>query len=189
MIGTFLLLRFFEVRTVEIPIEVIENPKPTTLQIQSPQPVTPVKPEIAKPKVFGISKKTAVVESTADTVGVKTGNTVAVAPDDLKSDGEESLPIPADEFLVSRMPKIKNEFRVPYPLEAKQKNIEGPVVTEILIDDTGRVREVKLVSGPGFGLNEAAVAAIRQFTFEPAQAGDKLVAVRIRYTYRFVLEK
>ncbi|RYZ73549.1 MAG: energy transducer TonB, partial [Proteobacteria bacterium] len=54
---------------------------------------------------------------------------------------------------------------------------------------TGKVRQANLVSGPGYGMNEAALQAIGSFEFEPAQVGEQAVAVRIRYSYRFVLER
>lgn len=153
-------------------------------------PVTEPKPkpkqEIKKRQVFGASRKSITSE---DGEKVKTGNTVAKTPDDekLRASDEEALPIPVDEYLVSAMPKIISEFRVPYPKLAKDKGIQGVVLLEILIDNKGNVRDQKLIEGPGFGLNEAALEAIQHFKFEPARVQDKTVAVRIRYAYRFVL--
>ena len=45
-----------------------------------------------------------------------------------------------------------------------------------------------LIKGPGFGLNEAALEVAQKFEFVPGRVGDKSVAVKIRYTYRFILE-
>jgi protein TonB len=98
------------------------------------------------------------------------------------------LPSPADEFLVTSMPVLVSEVRIPYPEEAKKAGIEGPVVMDLLIDEQGKVRQVSLIKGPGFGLNDAALAAIKSFLFRPARIKDQSVAVKIRYTYRFVLE-
>lgn len=36
---------------------------------------------------------------------------------------------------------------------------------DLLIDGKGKVREVKFVDGPGFGLNEAALEAVQRFQF------------------------
>ncbi|MGE3975942.1 MAG: energy transducer TonB [Bdellovibrionales bacterium] len=170
-------------------LEVFEVP------VQSTQPLTI---EEAKPKlqeetprkaIFGVTKKSH-TDSTSD-IALKAGNTVAKTPDleKLNPEDETALPIPTDEFLVSDMPKLKSEVRIPYPTEAKQAGIQGPVVLNLLIDATGSVREVQLVQGPGYGLNEAALEALKQFKFEPAKVQNNPVAVRIRYTYRFVLER
>lgn len=107
----------------------------------------------------------------------------------LRPGEDEALPIPADEFLVTAMPELQSEIRIPYPPEAREKRIQGAVIMELLIDSQGVVREAKLVSGPGAGLNEAALNAVRSFKFKPARIQEQSVAVRIRYAYRFVLER
>ncbi|MBI3557123.1 MAG: energy transducer TonB [Deltaproteobacteria bacterium] len=138
--------------------------------------------------VYGLSRK-AITSNDGEIL--KAGNTVAKAPDEevLKPGDADSLPTPTDEYLVTRMPELASEARIPYPPEAQKKNVEGPVVMDILIDQAGAVRDAKLVSGPGAGLNEAALTAVRNFKFKPALLQDKPVAVRIRYAYRFVLQK
>lgn len=179
----------------KISFEVYENPKvaPKTLNLQPPKPekVKPPPPPPETKQVFGVSRKAL---TSADTTGaaaeVKLGNTVAKEQDNLKLDAKDadSLPIPADDYLVSSMPQLLTEMRIPYPEEAKKAGIEGPVVMELLIDDQGQVRQVQLLKGPGFGLNEAALSAIKNFKFRPARIQDQAVAVKIKYTYRFVLE-
>nr|BFD64438.1 hypothetical protein BdHM001_31190 [Bdellovibrio sp. HM001] len=89
---------------------------------------------------------------------------------------------------ITRLPKVKREVKAQYPAEAKSAGVDGPVLLEILIDRHGQVRQVKVLSGPGYGLNESAVAALKSFEFQPAFKGKESVAVKIRYTYRFKLE-
>jgi protein TonB len=156
--------------------------------------VTPQKPREALPPpakaVFGQSRRAQVVDA-PDALEFKAGNTVAKAPDTetLKAEDPDALPIPVEEYLVSRMPRLAQEVRIPYPEEARRRGVQGAVVFDLLIDSSGVVREVKLLDGPGFGLSEAALGAIRSFKFLPAEVDGKAVAVRIRYAYRFVLER
>jgi protein TonB len=178
-------------RTESLDITVIESPKagPTALNIAKPEP----KKEAPKPRsVFGVSRKSLTADA-QDTAApdIKAGNTVAKAPDQekLRDDDADSIPIPTEEYLVSEMPSLAQEIRIPYPPDAKQKGIEGPVVMDILIDSQGRVREARLLQGPDESLNQAALAAVKGFMFKPARVQDKPVAVRIRYAYRFVLER
>ncbi|MBL7546078.1 MAG: energy transducer TonB [Bdellovibrionaceae bacterium] len=175
--------------------EVYENIKvvPKTLNLEPPKvdKIKPAPPPPETKKVFGVSRKSLTTTTTdASTAEVKAGNTVAKEMDDLKLDPQDadSLPIPADDFLVTSMPVLVSEVRIPYPEEAKKAGIEGPVVMELLIDEQGRVRQTTLIKGPGFGLNEAALAAIKNFQFRPARIKEQSVAVKIRYTYRFILE-
>ncbi len=48
--------------------------------------------------------------------------------------------------------------------------VEGTVVLSLLVDENGRVADVRVESGvsQNVGLNEAAVAAARTATFQPA---------------------
>lgn len=178
-------------QAVSVPLEVIEVAKvsPTAVLMPKALPKPPVKPAPPAKKVFGVTRQA--LTSDASNVTAKAGNTVAKTPDavKLRPEDEASLPIPADEFLITAMPKLVADRRVPYPPEAKKAGVQGAVVFDLLIDDQGRVRDAKLVQGPGFGLNEAAAQAVRELRFEPARVQDKVVAVRIRYAYRFVLEK
>lgn len=182
------------VQVRRINFEVIENPKlaPAALNINPPKPEEKIKPKIQpeQRQVFGASRKSIAAAAQADAVSIKQGNTIAKAADDLhlRDSDADSLPLPADDYLVSAMPVLTSEVRIPYPEEARRANIEGPVIMDLLIDNQGEVRQVTLVQGPGFGLNEAATQALRNFKFSPARIDQQAVAVRIRYTYRFVLE-
>ena len=197
--GALAMLFFLPARNTALPVEIevitypTLVPKPLELSPPKTKPIDKPKdrPSETEHKVFGISRTSLVDETPGEGTAVKAGNTVAKAPDaeHLNKDDSEQLPIPTDEYLVNSMPSLAQEVRIPYPPEAKQKGIEGPVIMDLLIDEAGRVRQASLISGPGAGLNEAALAAIRGFQFHPAKVSDKAVAVKIRYTYRFVLEK
>lgn len=175
---------------------VAKNPSVTPiapLNLNQPKPPREPVPAVESRAVFGLSKNAVTDDSAAgddSMVSVKKGNTLAVAPDDKKLTDEDadSLPIPTDDYLVTSMASIVEQFQIPYPEEARRKSIEGPVAMDLLIDAQGNVREASLIRGPGYGLNEAALEAVRKFKFKPARVKDTPVAVRIRYTYRFVLE-
>jgi protein TonB len=170
---------------------VIESPSSAPIRL-SPQ--TPIRSERDLPRaVFGISRNTLLESAPSDSsppVAVKAGNTLAVAPDDrvLRPEDVGSLPIPTEEYLLTEMPRPIAEIRIPYPKEARAKGIEGGVSIDLLIDEDGNVRDARLLNGPGGGLDEAALEAVRRLRFRPAKVKEKPVAVRIRYLYRFVLE-
>jgi len=167
----------------DAPIAVKEPPKAVRLSDSQPAPV----PKDAPVPVFGLSNKTLQDTSGASTVEIKAGNTIAKEIDNLKAENDDALPIPTDEFLVTQMPRIKKEIRAQYPEVARNARIEGPIVLDLLISADGVVVDVKVISGLGYGLDEAAVNAIKLFEFEPAKVQDQKVAVKIRYTYRFEL--
>lgn len=135
---------------------------------------------------------TAKVKSSTPTDHQPTGSAERISTENA-GEGEEtgadtaSGASPVGWGEVTRFPKVLNEIKALYPEEAKNAGVDGPVLMEILIDHTGKVRDVKVISGPEFGLKESAVAAIKKFEFQPAQKGSEPVAVKIRYTYRFKL--
>jgi protein TonB len=57
-----------------------------------------------------------------------------------------------------------------YPPIARRMRVEGTVVMSLLVDENGRVVDVRLERGVNLnvGMNEAALAAARSATFRPA---------------------
>lgn len=89
---------------------------------------------------------------------------------------------------VSRLPILLDEIKAPYPPGARKEGIEGQVILLMTIDDQGKVAEVKTISGPGHGLDEAALKAASQFRFKPAMLNGAAVATSIRYVYSFEID-
>src|SRR5262249_4910383 len=73
-----------------------------------------------------------------------------------------------------------------YPEPARRAGIEGIVELEVSIDASGRVAEVEVLRGLPMGLSDAAVEAVRKWTWKPARSPAGPVAsrrtVRIRFT-------
>jgi TonB family protein len=59
------------------------------------------------------------------------------------------------------------------------------VDVEITIDATGAVTEARVPAPVGDGYDEAAIAAVKQFVFEPARRGGQAIPSRIKYRYVF----
>ncbi|MEN9722738.1 MAG: hypothetical protein RJB38_724, partial [Pseudomonadota bacterium] len=143
-----------------------------------------------KPRaIFGLSRD-HLASSDANAPSSKLGNTLAKTPDQdrLRDDDPSAIPIPTDDYLVSEMPVLLSDFRVPYPADAKKAGVQGSVMLDLLIDGEGLVRKATLVQGLFPSLDQAAQTAALQLRFKPARVEQKPVAVRIRYAYRFVLE-
>ena len=85
-------------------------------------------------------------------------------------------------------PRLLREVKAGYTEDARRANIEGEVVLEIVVRRDGSVSDVKLLKGLGSGLNERAVAAVRQWRFAPAtrlgQAVDVVVEVAVEFKLR-----
>jgi protein TonB len=73
-----------------------------------------------------------------------------------------------------------------YPDLPRRSGVEGTVELEVSIDASGRVSDVEVLRGLPMGLSEAAVEAVRKWTWKPARSPAGPVAsrrtVRIRFT-------
>ncbi len=79
-----------------------------------------------------------------------------------------ATPPPAHEV----PPGILKIVKPIYPPVALQARIGGLVVLRVLVSETGQPIQVEVLRGATGGLNEAAVAAVKQWKFTPARKGD-----------------
>jgi protein TonB len=154
-------------------------------------------PEPQAPPVFGADTRS--MTSGESSISVPEGNTVATDPSNRGPVlGEHRAAPPTQQKrpnprVISRKmrkrPSLIKEHRIPYPLKARSLGIEGTVRVSLLIGEDGRVKEAKVLSGPGFGLNRAAIKALLRFRFHPAIATDgRPMAYRIVYRYTFQID-
>jgi protein TonB len=90
-----------------------------------------------------------------------------------------------DEPLVK--PKPRNVPQPSYTAEARAAAVEGRVRVQLTVDETGRVTNVRILAGLGHGLDEAALAAARQASFEPATRCGKPSSATFTISMRFTL--
>ena len=181
--------------TIDFDVIVVEQP---TLAPQADIDLTKPRPEMPPPpsepearKVFGVTRDSVRTDSETSGVDAKAGNTVATVSDDekLEDDDATRIPIPVEEYLISAPPQLLESFKPKYPPAARERNIEGAVRVEILIDREGRVRTSRVIEGLGFGTEEAALEAASQLRFKPAEVEGQAVAVKIQFVINFELER
>jgi periplasmic protein TonB len=84
-------------------------------------------------------------------------------------------------------PKYISLQQPSYTDDAIAAAIEGKVRVQLTVDETGKVVDVKLIAGLGHGLDEAALAAARRATFEPALRCGKPTQATFTISMRFKL--
>ncbi|HEX4351271.1 MAG TPA: energy transducer TonB [Polyangiales bacterium] len=77
--------------------------------------------------------------------------------------------------------------RATYPDAARRAELEANVPVEIVIDERGRVTEARAIGHAGYGLDEEAARAIRNYRFAPAEREGRPVRVRMRWDVLFSL--
>ena len=92
------------------------------------------------------------------------------------------------EDTVDQLPIVRFRDALEYPSYARKKNIEGHVILNLLIGNTGSVEEIKLISSMPEGVfNEVAMASAKNWQFDPAQYQGKNVKIWVRQKVTFNL--
>ena len=71
-----------------------------------------------------------------------------------------------------------------YPEEARQNGVSGITILELVIDKTGRVVRASVLKPVEHGGSEAALAAVKQWTFRPATRNGEPVDAIFNVTVR-----
>ncbi len=84
-------------------------------------------------------------------------------------------------------PRLLREVRPEYTEAARREAIEGDVLLEVIVLADGSVGEARVVRGLGFGLDERALRAMRQWRFHPARRRGMPVSVLVEVAMSFRL--
>ncbi len=90
---------------------------------------------------------------------------------------------------LTKAPQLLETVAPAYPEEAKAGGFSGDVALEITVEADGKVGAVTVKTPAGHGFDGAALAAVRQYRFSPAEIDGKPAPVTIDYTLHFVLPK
>jgi protein TonB len=87
------------------------------------------------------------------------------------------------------LPVVVTQVKADYTQAAMKARIEGTVVLQSIVRADGSVSDIRVMQSldTEHGLDEQAVAAMKQWTFKPGQRDGKPVAVRIRCEMKFAL--
>jgi periplasmic protein TonB len=83
-------------------------------------------------------------------------------------------------------PQILSSAPPVYPPNARALKLQGDVELDALVDETGKVTETNVISGPP-ALIGAARDAVQKWKYKPAQLNGKPIAVHTRVSLRFNL--
>ncbi len=165
---------------------------------EKPSTDTITKAETPAAKDTVIELEAVVTETVAPVDSSKvsdSGATIELPGDDdiIMVDGEEPV-VEGDSLVdtlppIETMPELKEFVEAEYPEEIYKRGIEGSVLMELIVSDSGIVDSVSLIKGIHPILDSSAMKAARQFVFTPAMAGGENVAVLIRYEYHFELKE
>jgi TonB family protein len=86
---------------------------------------------------------------------------------------------------LTKPPALVRFVEAPYPEVEPKPTGDVGVTLMVLIGADGKVADVKVTQPAGQAFDDAALAAVRQFEFTPAEVDNKPAAINIEYRYVF----
>jgi protein TonB len=74
-------------------------------------------------------------------------------------------------------PEVLYQVEPEFSEEARKAKASGDVMVYLWVDEQGRPTHIRVVQGMGYGLDEKALEAVRQYRFKPATENGKPVTV------------
>ncbi len=105
---------------------------------------------------------------------------------------EEEEEEPEIFVIVEQMPELIGglasiQKQIKYPEIAKKAGVEGRVIVQFVVDESGNVQDPQVVRGIGAGCDEEAIRAVKQAKFEPGKQRGKSVKVKMSLPITFKL--
>ena len=84
-------------------------------------------------------------------------------------------------------PTLLREVKPDYSEEARRRGLSGEVLMTLVVLHDGSVADVRVIKGLGYGLDERAVTAVRQWRFAPGHRHGAPVDVQVEVAIEFRL--
>ena len=155
------------------PSGVDEGPALINVERNFVQPTTTIEPETTAPS-FEMEREAPTLLDKLDTPEPD----AALGVGNINFESEPGVTNPA--YKVKVKPK--------YPENAKKAQKEGEVLLQATIDEKGLPKDIVALTNLGFGLEDAAIAALKKSTFRPAMKGDTPISKEVQIPYKFELD-
>jgi TonB family protein len=99
---------------------------------------------------------------------------------------EAGEPLPLSE--VTTKPRLLRKVQPSFPDEAKRWRVQATVGLQVVIDEQGNLTEITVVSPAGYGLDDEALKAVRQWKFAPATKNGVAVCALAQIDVGFRLD-
>ena len=106
---------------------------------------------------------------------------------------EEPEPEPEIFVVVEQMPELigglgEIQKKIKYPEIARKAGVEGRVIIQFIVDESGSVSDPAVVRGIGAGCDEEALRVVRDAKFKPGKQRGKSVKVKMSLPITFKLK-
>lgn len=173
-----------------VQMPVLENPKlPVENSIAVPPDIRlPDNPSMAMIGVYNSPNVTLISGGPGGPTGIGSGDHGGVGPGHGQygwGPGSNGIYIPGMDGVTQPIPIFTPEAE--FSDEARRQKQQGVCVISVIVDAQGNPQNPHVVRPLGFGLDEKALEAVRQYRFKPAKKDGKPVAVQMTVMVNFRL--
>ena len=120
------------------------------------------------------------------------GQTQSETPSGINNIAPRKKPLGLEDIIARRAsewiaPKYKTRMNPEYPQSAKEAKKGGTVVLQLTIDKNGSPKDIVALTNFGFGLEAAAIEALKKSTFHPATKDGKPISNQVEIPYEFAI--
>jgi len=170
-----------EASSISFEVQKLEKPKPKQQIKPKPKP----RPQKAQPRLAPMQGLSSSIGGISFGMPEFDMGAMDAANDSIL--GDMSNVVMTDET-VDVPPKPAKRTAMAYPSQARKKGITGYVILNLLIDQTGAVKTIRLLeSSPAGVFDQAAIDGVKNWKFEPAVYQGQKVQVWAQQKVRFDL--
>lgn len=175
-----------EAATAPLSETLAPEPTPASIPVATPPPSTPIPEAKAKPARHPKTTpppahKSAPAKATAKKTQPQSAKTSSASARSGTATGGGRG---------DAAPSYRNNPQPPYPEEARRLEQQGLVILDVLVGANGRAVSVSVRQSSRFrALDQAAVAAVRQWIFQPGRVAGVPVAGHVNVPVRFRIER
>jgi len=164
------------------------SPRPRHVSEQAPPTVPPDVPEIVASSGLAFASP-APTASPSPSAAVPAARAVAGSRRPSESGGAAVSLAPSPNKTFSAVPRYRKNPPPDYPIPSRRRGEEGTTLIDVVVNVDGLPGAVSVQRSSGYPLlDRAALAAVRQWTFEPARVGGVPISSRVVVPVRFSLE-
>ncbi len=173
-----------EWRPIDLPPVVVV---PSTEESGGKHSSLPARPALPEPPVILDTNKVSIdtppvtIDSSKPTYHIESGPPVEFGEGGIDGNGVYG------SSLLDSAPRARVQPPPRYPDEAKRSGVEGEVVVEFSVNESGRVFNPRVVSSTSPMFEEPTLAAVSKWRFEPGRRDGKIVSFRMMVPVEFHL--